>query len=507
VRAETPVADARIAYHARRHAAEGTVVIGNVQAGGRRPVWVARPSLRVSAVIVAAFALNVVAGLGLATGHASLVAAAVVLVPALVVLSNLVVTHRDWIVPAALLLTMLGGRLTERLPGTGGTAIFPSDIFLALAITGYLIERLTSPRGAWRERRSSLILTWPLALFALTLLVGVVRGHERYGASYLSEPTRMFIYAGIAVAISSMKMPNAYRQIVRIFYAVTVVQALIGAYHLASGTSQTASSTLSTGGTRALALTTAMFLAGALVLALLNLEIDSRDRRVVHFAVAGLAIFGVVISLGRTTFAAVAVVLPVLLIGLRRLRRTMLAYAPLLVALLAALIAIMLQLVPSLGSTLGSRLNAHVTNDTSLVQRQRKFDATLQGFGNEPILGLGFGRPVSFITVDGRTETFSGDPENSYIYVLAGGGILALGALITLLLAFLGDAIYRLRRAKGEDRALILFAMSLVFIFLVNALSYPLLSDPNLTLVLWIALLLPTIVRARTDVEGAAKPR
>jgi len=145
-----------------------------------------------------------------------------------------------------------------------------------------------------------------------------------------------------------------------------------------------------------------------------------------------------------------------------------------------------------------------VSNDPSLIQRQRKFDATLQGFGNEPILGLGFGRPVSFTAIDGTEITFSGDPEDSYIYVLAGGGILALGALITLILSFFADSFLRLRRAAGEDRALIMFAMSLVFIFLVNALSYPLLSDPNLMLVFWIAMLLPTI--ARSGARDAAQP-
>jgi O-antigen ligase len=212
-----------------------------------------------------------------------------------------------------------------------------------------------------------------------------------------------------------------------------------------------------------------------------------------------------VIALGRTTFAAVAVIIPVLLLGLRHLRRTLLAYAPLAAAVLAAAVALMLQVDPSLGSTFTKRLNtSHVSNDPSLIQRQRKFDATLQGFGKEPILGLGFGRPVTFTAINGTVITFSGDPEDSYIYVLAGGGIVALGALILLFVSFFADALVRLRRSAGEDRALIMFAMSLVFILLVNALSYPLLSDPNLMLVLWVAMLLPTIARPRDEL--AAQP-
>ncbi|MGH3025234.1 MAG: O-antigen ligase family protein, partial [Gaiellaceae bacterium] len=204
--------------------------------------------------------------------------------------------------------------------------------------------------------------------------------------------------------------------------------------------------------------------------------------------------------------AAVAVVVPVLLIGLRRLRRTMLAYAPLILVVLIAVVVVALQRVPSLGTALGDRLTGHVTNDPSLVQRERKFKATLQGFGAEPLLGLGFGRPVTFTAIDGTVVTFSGDPEDSYIYVLAGGGIFALAALIVLILAFFGDAVYRLRHARGEDRALIVLSMSLVFIFLVNASTYPTLSDPNLMLVLWIAMLLPTVVHGERSMSRAGRP-
>jgi O-antigen ligase len=479
-------------------------VIGNVQVGAQRLRGRSASNVRLGVIALGALAVNVVIGVGLASGHSSLIVAVAVGVPAFVVLSNLLVARRDWIVFAAVLLTMIGGPLLGRLPGTGGTAVFPSDLFLALAIAGYIIHRLSGQRDTARSAyRFPFILTWPLALFTFTLLLGVFRGHQRYGTSLLSQPTRMFLYAGIAFAVSAMRMPIAYRQLVRLVYAVTIAQALVGAYHLATGTSQTSvgSSELSTGGTRALALTTAMFLASSLVLALLNLEFGGKERRWLHGTVAGLAMFGVVIALGRTTFAAVAVVVPLLIVGLRHLRRTMLAYAPLLAALLAAFVAVLLQVDPSLGSTFSKRLNSHVGTDTSLIQRQRKFHATLQGFGNEPLLGLGFGRPVTFTAIDGTETTFSGDPEDSYIYILAGSGVFGLGALIVLILSFFADSLLRLRRAVGEDRSLIIFAMALVFILLVNALSYPLLSDPNLMLMFWIAMLLPTIARTGAPVS------
>jgi O-antigen ligase len=102
---------------------------------------------------------------------------------------------------------------------------------------------------------------------------------------------------------------------------------------------------------------------------------------------------------------------------------------------------------------------------------------------------------VQFIAVDRSVQTFSGDPENSYIYVLAGGGVFALSSLLVLIAVFFGDALRRLRRAEGEERALIIFGASLAFILLANTLSGPILSNPPLTLVLWIAMLLPALVR------------
>ncbi len=159
----------------------------------------------------------------------------------------------------------------------------------------------------------------------LTVLLGVLRGHDRYGTHFLSEPTRFLLYAGIAAAIADMEPRRAYRGIVLVFYVGTVWQLLEGAYYLATGRSQTGSVDLSTGGTRVLALSTAMYLAGALILALLNLDMDRGGRRTwLHLTVAMLAALGIVLSLGRTTFVALGALLPILAIVLRHTRRSLL---------------------------------------------------------------------------------------------------------------------------------------------------------------------------------------
>jgi O-antigen ligase len=445
----------------------------------------------VGAVAVA----NVVIGFSTAGGNTK-VAVLALLIPGIFACSVVAVSYPEWLVLGALLLTMVGGTLNGRLPGSGGTAIFPSDVFVALAVAGYFITLLSSPRGETTPRLRTIVLSWPLLIFGLAIAQGIVRGHERYGTSYLSQPARMIIYAAIAVAMIGLETRSIYRRIVLVFYVTTVYEALIGAYNLATGTSQTSSVDLSTGGIRALALTSAMFLAAGLVLALLNLELTPPGKsRGIHFVMAALATFGIVISLGRTTFAVLGVLIPVLFIALRRMRRTLLAYAPIAAVLLAACIGIMSQVDPSLGSTIANRFTGRLGNDTAVIQRQRKYKAALEGFGKEPVLGLGFGRPVQFISIDRSVQSFSGDPENSYIYVLAGGGYLALGSLLLLIVVFFGDVVRRLRTAEGEERALIIFGASFAFILFVNALSGPILSDPGLMLMLWIAMLLPAVAR------------
>jgi O-antigen ligase len=308
----------------------------------------------------------------------------------------------------------------------------------------------------------------------------------------------MVFYAGIGAAVAGMTAQTAYRGVVAVFYAGAVWNALAGVYYLATGTSQTPSE-VSTGGTRALALSTAMFLAGSLVIALLNLDREGVGGRwPLHLAMAGLATFGIVISLGRTTFAAVGVLVPVLFIALRRMRRSVLSILPLFIPAILLCVLILPQVAPSFGTALRDRLTGEVGTDASLIGRERKFHAVLDGLGEEPIRGLGFGRTVRVENIDRSILFFSGDPENSYIYLLAGGGVLVLGTFILLVLSFFLDAIRRLLQTEGESRALVAWGASMAFILLINTLTGPVLTVAPLLLTLWIALLLPAVARSES---------
>jgi O-antigen ligase len=318
------------------------------------------------------------------------------------------------------------------------------------------------------------------------------------------------MYAGIAAAIGGITPAVAHRRLTWVFYTGTVWQALLACYHLASGTSQTNSVHLSTGGARFVALSIAMYLAAALVLALLNLElVEKGGRRWTHLAVAGLATFVIAVAFGRTTFAALAIVLPLLFLALRKMRRTVLTYVPLAVPVLALAIVTILTVAPSVGATLTQRLSlgrVSAGNDTAVITRQRKYKATLEGIGDHPVFGFGFGRPVEYTNPDRSITRIQGDPENTYVYLLAGGGAFALGAMILLIVAFFADAVRRLRQARGVERALVIFAMALAFVIFLNTLSGPVLTQPDAILTVWIAMLLPALV-TRGRARDGGSPR
>jgi O-antigen ligase len=426
------------------------------------------------------------------------------------------VERPDWILYTALLVIMLGGvptmfnpsatpRLLGGPGGTGGTNVSAEDLFVLLAIGSAVLRLLIRRRGDERPRFGTIVLSWPLVLLATALMQGVIRGHDHYGTSYISQPVRIFAYAAIGLAFVETPPDRLLRNLTRVFYLTIAVSTLQAGYYLATGTSQTDTSALSTGGTRVLALSTAMYLAAGLVLALVHLDLNPQsERRRLHIWMAILAALGIVVSLGRTTFAAVAILVPVLVVVLRRLRRTMLTYFPVAVAV-AMLVAVFVIIVsPSTASTIGHRFTGNVGTDTAVIQRQRKYKATMQGFDQNPVFGFGFGRPVTFVSIDQTVQTFSGDPENSYIYVLAGGGIVALASLLTLVGLFFIDCGRRFLRSERAPRAVVTLGASLAFILLVNAASGPVLSNPPLMLLTWIGLLLPAVAtRQRTDARSS----
>ena len=267
-------------------------------------------------------------------------------------------------------------------------------------------------------------------------------------------------------------------------------------YHYATGTSQTDQVDLSTGGTRILALSTAIYLAGGLVLALLNLEIDrTPKRRAVHLLIAALALGGIIVAYGRATYLAVAVVVPVLVMFLPRVRGALLAMLPICVPFILLVAIALPRVAPTLEPTFVNRVLKSNGSDVNVEWRQAAAGALWQQVHESPINGVGFGKSATF-RFDGTLQTINQDPHDSFLYLLAGGGILTLCGFLLLLLTFAADAVMRLRRATDPyQRLIVLWSWRCCSLFLVNAAASPVLSDPRMLLTIWAVMLLPSSIR------------
>jgi O-antigen ligase len=437
--------------------------------------------------------LNIALGFALAAGSTSGATLVAVLPALLVATAALIASNRAILVFGAFAVDLYGVGLREPVVGS---SIYVSDILLALALGSWLAAWLIAPGGRRPSWPKTPLLGWPLVLFAIFVGAGVVRGHQLWGLSYLSQPARFVIYAGIAAAIADMTVRQAWHGLVVVFYLGAFWNAAAAVYYLATGTvQQEASSGLTTGGYRVLTLTTALFLTGALVLALLNVERERRTgRQVLHVLVGGLAMFGIVVSYGRGVWYAVAAVLIVLYLMRPRLRRATAVVLPLCLPFVVLGGLLLARGAPGFLDQVVDRATTFHSSDPSVNWREEAYKAIWAQVEESPIIGVGFGKEANF-TADFTRFHITQDPHNSYLFLWAGGGLLTLGAFLLLYVLFVADSWRRYSsEANQTARALIAWCLSIWFCFAVNSLVEPQLTQANSILVLWILMLLPTVV-------------
>jgi O-antigen ligase len=467
----------------------------------------ALPAPAATFVIGGGVLLNLIVAVGLAEKRSAGVALA--LLPIILVAFGVLTASS----PSALFLVALGLDLfaypafhpEKPVPLPGALNLYAPD--LILLVSGFVWGAswlLREPEKRPRFPRTP-VLGWPLLLFAGLVVVAVVRGHERYGEPLLSIPLRLFLYGMIAMAMADLTPRKAYRCVVAIFYVGAVYQAILAVYLLATGGTTGDTTALSTGGVRPLANTTAIYLSGSLLLALLNLQLDSEARRnALHLAILGLSAFGLLLTFQRTTFAVIGVLIPVLLILARRITSKFLVYLPLCAPFIVVFALILPQVEPQVVSTFTHRITSSPSNDTSAKWREKAISAVFVQVRESPFTGVGFGRKAQF-TINGNTQVLTQDPHDQYIYLWAGGGLVLLGSFVLLMVRFLWDALRRLRWARGTDRVLLVWAVSLWFVFLVNAGSGVILTTEDLLLVFWVLLLIPSLItRERSGAPAEA---
>jgi O-antigen ligase len=443
------------------------------------------------------------AGLGVMLADTRTKGIALAVLPvALVAIGSLIASNRAILIFAAFAinlfdpLTPLGA-----LPLHVGIQVYPSDVLVLLAVASWAAAWLVNPKDARPSSLRTRVLGWPLLLFGVTLLAAIIRGHELNGEKLVGVPLRLLVYAGIAAALTDLSPRDAYRWLVRLFYAGTVWQVLVALHGYATGTSVTSADLLSTGGIRVLAGSTAMFMAGALLLALLNLERDLPARQTaLHLTMAVLATFALVSTFQRATFAIISLILPLTFLAFRRIGLRAAVLLPLCAPFLVLVALFLLKATPTFFPTLAHRITSSPSTDTS-AQWRRKANAAVWGQVREdPLTGVGFGRSASFVTSNGRTSVGQ-DPHNQFLFLWAGGGLLLFGSFVLLLMVYVFESWRRFGSGTKEERRLIFWAVSMWFVFIVNSLSGIVLTEAYLLLPFWILMLLPMIVRTNRACE------
>jgi O-antigen ligase len=450
--------------------------------------------------------LNVELGVMLATSPRKygVVAAAL---PVLVAAGGAIVARNRAILVFGAFALDLSGINAIRGPVVGGH-LWASDFLLALAVVSWAAAWLIAPRAHRPSWPKTPLIGWPLLVFAIFVGAGIVRGHERWGLSYFSQPLRFVFYAGIALAIADLTVRQAWQALVSVFYAGALVNAVAAVYYLATGTSQwEATSRVSTGGTRVLALTTALYLTGTVVLALLNVEREENvRRRMVHVAFGALALFGIVVAYGRGVWFSIIAVLIVLFLTRRRLRLAVVTTLPLLLPALVAGSVLLVHSNPGFVPRVVTRFTTVHASDPSVGYRHAANRAIWEQVRQDPIFGIGFGKGASFI-VDGVTYTITQDPHNTYLFLWAGGGAVTLFSFLLLFVIFLVDAWRRYRFQTDQARALIVACVAIWFCFALDTLSEPQLTQANSLLALWTLMLLPSVVPLVREQQVAALSR
>lgn len=455
-----------------------------------------------ASLFAAVMALIVAVGIGIGLGQ-PLALAAAALPLTLVGLFTVALKARWLLVLAAIGIAYIGAPLTNRF-GAGPVNLWASDLLVAIAVAGWLADWLSRPRERRPRLPHAAVLGLPLLLLAIALLLGAERGSERYGASLIGMPLRLVVYAAIATAMTQVTPRRALAGLTFVFYAGVLFQAGVAAYHVATGTSATEHLNLSTGGIRYIGIGPATYAAASVMIALLNLA-RARTHRVVHLAFLGIACLTVVVAYTRTVWLLVGIEVLVALVLSRNVRRVAFTSVPLVAPFLVIGVLTIATVKPDLITTFTGRLSTPASQDSSVQWRAYAYQAVLSGVDEERVRGIGFGR-ATFFSLNGQPNYITGDPHNGYIYVYAGGGILALAALILVMLTFVWDATRRWRWADDDGRTLIAFAGVLWFLFMGHAASEPVLTEPMMIMTIWIAMLLPGLV-PRTGPERVAATR
>jgi O-antigen ligase len=223
---------------------------------------------------------------------------------------------------------------------------------------------------------------------------------------------------------------------------------------------------------------------------------------------AALGLFCVVVGFGRAVYLAVGVVCLLMVALSRQIRTAVLSFVPLTLPFLALAAMALVILAPDLVDAVDHRLSAAPSTDANVQWRVRANRAVWEQIQEQPFVGVGFGRSSEFfvdvesssgVRVPVRQEILQ-DPHNGYLLLWAGGGLVALGSFLLIVVVYAWDSVRRFRwNPDPIGRLIILWSAALLFAFLVNAASGTMFGSPPDILTIWALLVLPAVVPYRGE--------
>lgn len=259
---------------------------------------------------------------------------------------------------------------------------------------------------------------------------------------------------------------------------------------------------LSTIGTRYLAGTHAFYLALALALGLPLLLHQRLRNRLFSLAIMGLWILGVIVSLMRHLWLALAAAaLAVLILLSKELKKKYLALvsqAGLIAVTIAAVLALSASLFFFQGSmdkiqrnldVLSSRVATVIdlSADTSVSWRQDVWSAAAKSWEKNPIFGVGFGHTV--LISSGSYQSFEEirNLHNSPLAITVQMGLIGLAAFLAFILSVVISSIKKIY--QDEDlKPYYLGILAAIVVFLAACLFQPYLETNLMGIWLWLLL-------------------
>ena len=421
---------------------------------------------------------------------------------------------------AALALDLFFPSLDQSLSFGGGN-IHTQDLIVLAALGGWALSRLLDSSSPSVPRTP--VLGWPFLIFAIAVAIPTLRGHYAYGTSLIGQPFRLIIYAGIIVTLAGITAPQLLRLLTAVFYSGICVTTLYAVYYVATGTGQSQSFGLSTGGFRPLAISTSIYCSSGLFLALLRLRTASTARgRALHLTIAGLALVCVVLGFGRAVLAAVFVVCMGFLLLSPRLRRSLASIVPLAAPFVALAVIFVALAAPSLASSFVARVSSPPAKDANVRWRVQANETVMKQVREAPLYGVGFGRTSSFYMNVPDSQGFlvpfrqeiGQDPHNGYLYLLAGGGAITLMTFLILLGTYALDVGRRYARTPDDvGRTVLLWSALSLCPVLFNAASGTTFENASNVLNMWALLVVPAVIGgvaaggSARDVQRESRPR